>query len=95
MHSFFNHIAAHKIETLVKLESQYAPLPHYSPAIDDVLHYLKPVCKVLFVYCISNVTLQILGSNKTEDIRMRFLLYFIISPEGSIQSQLVCNCHQK
>ena len=36
--------AAHKIEALVKLEAQYGQLPEYSPAIDDVLEYLKPVC---------------------------------------------------
>jgi hypothetical protein len=34
---------AHKIESLVKLEAEYGPLPQYSPAIDDVLDYLKEV----------------------------------------------------
>ena len=34
---------AHKIEHLVKLEAEYGPLPQYSPAIDDVLGYLKKV----------------------------------------------------
>ena len=37
-------LVAHKIEHLVKLESEYGPLPQYSPAIDDVLGYLKKVC---------------------------------------------------
>ena len=41
-HSFL--FPAHKIESLVKLEAQYGPLPQYSPAIDDVLGYLKKVC---------------------------------------------------
>ena len=34
---------AHKIESLVKLEAKYGPLPGFSPAVDDVLEYLKQV----------------------------------------------------
>jgi HEAT repeat protein len=63
---------AHKIESLVKLEAEYGPLPQYSPAIDDVLDYLK----------------ELHGSVVRKDIKMRLLLYFIISPEGSLRSQM-------
>ena len=34
---------AHKIESLVKLEAKYGPLSGFSPAVDDVLEYLKQV----------------------------------------------------
>jgi hypothetical protein len=63
---------AHKIESLVKLEAEYGPLPQYSPAIDNVLDYLK----------------ELHGSIVRKDIKMRLLLYFIISPEGSLRSQM-------
>ena len=39
----YSNSTAHKIESLVKLEAEYGPLPQYSPAIDDVLDYLKEV----------------------------------------------------
>ena len=85
---------AHKMEALVKLEAQYGQLPEFSPAIDDVLEYLKTVCSyihnipTLHIYrCIFH--LQLLGLSGMRDIKMRYLLYFIISPEGSLPSQLV------
>ena len=40
--------AAHKIESLVKLEAKYGPLPQYSPSINDALEYLKKVCLGIF-----------------------------------------------
>ena len=39
--------AAQKLETLVKLEAEYGPLPDYTPAIEDVLAYLQQVSKSL------------------------------------------------
>ena len=39
--------AAEKLETLVKLEAEYGPLPDYTPAIEDVLAYLQQVSKSL------------------------------------------------
>ncbi|CAI8041977.1 hypothetical protein GBAR_LOCUS23305 [Geodia barretti] len=63
---------AHKIESLVKLEAEYGPLPQYSPAI-DALDYLK----------------EHHGSIVRKDVKMKLLLYFIISPEGSLRSQIV------
>lgn len=35
--------AAHKLEQLLTLEVKYGPLPGQTPAIDDVLIYLKQV----------------------------------------------------
>ena len=39
----YSNPTAHNIESLVKLEAEYGPLPQYSPAIDNVLDYLKEV----------------------------------------------------
>ena len=38
---------AHKIEALVKQEVRYGTLPEYSPAVNDVLEYIKPVSHAL------------------------------------------------
>jgi len=38
-------ITAHKIEDLLELEAKYGPLPGFTPAIDDVLNYLRQVKK--------------------------------------------------
>ena len=40
-------VTAHKIEDLLKLEAKYGPLPGFTPAIDDVLNYLKQVKHIL------------------------------------------------
>ena len=40
--------SAHKVEALVKLEAQYGQLPGVSPAVDDVLEFLKTVCLILY-----------------------------------------------
>ena len=42
---------AHKMEALVKLEAQYGQLPEFSPAIDDVVEYLKTVCSYIICRC--------------------------------------------
>ena len=39
----YSNPTAHNIESLVKLEAEYGPLPQYYPAIDNVLDYLKEV----------------------------------------------------
>ncbi|CAI8020933.1 hypothetical protein GBAR_LOCUS12470 [Geodia barretti] len=63
---------AHKLEHLIKLEANRGPPKDETPAINDVLDYLSDLS----------------GSNESSDINMRMLLYFIISPEGSIRSQM-------
>jgi hypothetical protein len=67
-----NTAIAHKIESLVKLETTYGPLTEYSPAIEDVLAYLEPL----------------FGLTESREVKMRLLLYFIISPEESVASQM-------
>ena len=42
---------AHKMEALVKLEARYGQLPGFSPAINDVLAYLKTVCSYMMYRC--------------------------------------------
>ena len=46
--------AAHKLRDLLELEAKYGPLTGYTPAINDVLDYLKQVCKYI-LYAHANV----------------------------------------
>ena len=80
--------AAHKLEKLIKLEAEYGPVQDFYPAIDDVLDYLRTVCYITSNKLILKFS-QVLGSNATRDIRMRYSIYFIICPDGSISSQMV------
>ena len=43
----------------MKLEAQYGQLPEFSPAIDDVLEYLKTVCIVYYSFFTTNIELSV------------------------------------
>ena len=57
----YSNPTAHKIESLVKLEAEYGPLPQYSPAIDDVLDCLKEVHISIIIMLFEFYTLSYLS----------------------------------
>ena len=49
---------AHQVQSLVKLEAKYGPLPEFPPAIDDVLDYFESVCGHHYIgHMLSNMSL--------------------------------------
>jgi hypothetical protein len=61
-----------KVEELLTLEAKYGPISGYEPAINDVIKYLS----------------KLIGSTNEQDRGMRIRLYFMLSIEGSVQSQM-------
>ena len=90
------------LDLLLQLEYEHGTPKRFTPAIEDVLNYLQNV--IIYCYKIIIVTLiflcknvnqilsdsiQIRSSKATNDITMRYVIYSLLSGEGSLQSQLV------
>jgi hypothetical protein len=61
------------VEELLALEAKYGPISGHDPAINDVIDYLS----------------ELISSTDEQDRGMRTHLYFMLSIEGSVLSQLV------
>ena len=94
-HSYFHH-PERMVEELLTLEAKYGPISGYKPAINDVLNYLSEVPYSMAdstLYLVKDtlyITLpQLNDSTNERDMGMRTHLYFMLSVEGSLQSQMV------
>ena len=90
------HPTEKKVEELLILEAKYGPISGYEPAINDVFKYVAEVlaCRFHFEHYTQLlatfiVYFQLIGSTNEQDKGMKIKLYFMLSIEGSAQSQIV------
>ena len=97
-HAVFNffrmlYSTANKIEELLSLEARCGSLTEYTPAIDTIIEYLEQVnsyiASVMLPLTYSFYTHKLIGSEDVHDRKMRALLYFMLSRDGSSRAQKV------